>query len=135
MLDYHRIKKESVLDVHEAMRSPLFFNSTINRKLETDFILLILNDLMQRKNAAPLDKSRNRWEIYWHTLEEWASIIYNYVVNNGLTNTVCTFFELTQGDDVVNEGKQNIFEIIFICMKERVWTMLTKYACCASYTI
>lgn len=105
VLDYHRIKKESILDIHEAMRSPLFFNSSINRKLEPDFILLILNDLMHKKNAAPCDKSKNRWEIYWHTLEEWASIIYNYVVNNGLTNSVCTFFELTQSEDVMNEGK------------------------------
>lgn len=106
ILDYHRVKKESILDVHEAVRGPLFFNTSINRKLEFDFILLILNDLMQSKNAAPCDKSKNRWEIYWHTLEEWASLIYNYVVNSGLTNTVCTFFELTQSEDVINEGKK-----------------------------
>lgn len=93
-----------MLDIQESLRSPLFYNQVIDRKLEPEFILTILNSLMQSKNAAPCDKAKNRWEIYWHTLDEWANLIYTFVVSNGMTNTVCTFFELTQGDDVVGEG-------------------------------
>lgn len=63
-----------------------------------------MHDLARTKHAAPCDKTKNRWEIYWHTLEEWASILCNYAINNGLTNNVCTLFELTQGDMVTNEG-------------------------------
>jgi ESCRT-II complex subunit VPS25 len=35
----------------------------------------------------------------WRTPEEWATLIYNWVCANGMTNTVCTLFELHSGDD------------------------------------
>lgn len=104
VLDYHSKRKETVLDVQEAVRSPLFYNTSIDRKLNVEFVLLILNDLARTKNAAPSDKNKTRWEIYWHTLDEWASIIYAYASNNGLTNSVCTLFELSQGDNCADEG-------------------------------
>lgn len=57
----------------------------------------------RRSNAAPLDKAKNRWEIYWHTLEEWSLIIYDYVSCKGFLGSVLTFYELTRGDDTRDE--------------------------------
>lgn len=54
--------------------------------------------------AAPIDKSKTIWEIYWHSLDEWGNMVYNYVCNNGLNNTVCTLFELREGENTVDEG-------------------------------
>lgn len=71
----------------------------INRELNEQFVRTILCDLERTGNAAPLDKNKNRWEVYWHSLEEWASIIYDYVSGKGFSGTVMTFYELTQGDD------------------------------------
>lgn len=48
-------------------------------------------------------KAKHRWEIYWHTLEEWASAIYSYVTNRGLQGSVLTLYELSQGEEVQNE--------------------------------
>lgn len=52
----------------------------------------------------PLDKTKQRWLVYWHTLEEWGDIIYNWVQETGHVGSVCTFYELTQGEDIVDQG-------------------------------
>lgn len=104
VLDYLRFNKQFIIDIREAQHQTLFSNTAINRKLDTECLLAILSDLQRTQNAIPLDKQRNRWEIYWHTLEEWAAIIYNYINSKGATNSVLTLFELTQGDEVQEEG-------------------------------
>lgn len=103
VLDYLRFNKQFIIDIREAQHQTLFSNTAINRKLDTECLLAILSDLQRTQNAIPLDKQRNRWEIYWHTLEEWAAIIYNYINSKGATNSVLTLFELTQGDEVQEE--------------------------------
>lgn len=72
-------------------------------------ILLVLDELARSGNASPLDKSKQKWLVHWHTLEEWGTIIYDWAQNKGLTGSVCTFYELTQGDDTVNEGIEKKF--------------------------
>jgi len=63
-----------------------------------------LEELGKSGNASPLDKTKQRWLVYWHTLEEWGDIIYNWAQENGFTGSVCTFFELTQGEDTSEQG-------------------------------
>lgn len=46
----------------------------------------------------------NRWQIYWHTLEEWADLVYSWVQRCGMVNTVCTLYEITDGDNSADEG-------------------------------
>lgn len=65
---------------------------------------MVLEELARSGNASPLDKTRQRWLIYWHTLEEWGEIIYNWAQENGFVGSVCTLFELTQGEDTTNQG-------------------------------
>lgn len=55
---------------------------------------MVMNDLCNTKNAAAIGKNTGTYEVYWVTLEEWSNVIYSYVVNSGLTNSVLTFFEL-----------------------------------------
>lgn len=92
VLDYCKATKQFILDVREVSHHPLFNNSNINRKLDIEFILAILSDMCRTENAAPIDKQQNRWEIYWHTLEEWGNIIYNYINDIGAINSVLTLF-------------------------------------------
>ncbi|KAF5294980.1 hypothetical protein FQR65_LT10623 [Abscondita terminalis] len=103
ILDYCRSTKICLIDIREASRHTLFSNTNINRKLNAQFLLTILIDLQRTQNADPIDKQKFRWFIYWNTLEEWASIIYDYVSSRGANNSVFTLFELTQGDDVQDE--------------------------------
>lgn len=99
VLEYHRLSKQSVLDVREAERSPLFNNTAINRRLPSDGIVAVLETLAKTGNAEPLDKTKTRWHVYWHTLPEWADIIYSWVQESGLNNSVCTLFEIINMPD------------------------------------
>lgn len=103
MLDYCKATKKCTVDVREANALPVFNNAAINRKLDPAFVTAILTDLQRTGNAAATDKQKNRWEVYWHTLDEWGSLIYSYVTSKGFTNTVLTLYELTHGDDAQGE--------------------------------
>lgn len=103
LLEYFRVTKQAIVDIREVHSNPLFNNTAINRKLPSDVILLILEELMKSGNATPLDKSKQRWLVYWHTLEEWGEIIYTWVQENGLVGSVFTLFELTQGEDTTDQ--------------------------------
>lgn len=103
LLEYCKATKKCTIDIREASGLPVFNNTNINRKLDPAFILAILSDLQRTGNAAALDKQKNRWEVYWHTLDEWGSLVYNYVNGKGFVNTVMTLYELTQSDDVQGE--------------------------------
>ncbi|XP_011152615.1 vacuolar protein-sorting-associated protein 25 [Harpegnathos saltator] len=99
VLEYYRTTKQAVIDVREVDTNPVFNNTAINRKLPSETILLILEELRKSGNATPLDKTKQRWLVYWHTLEEWGDIMYNWAQENGFIGSVCTLFELTQGED------------------------------------
>lgn len=78
---------------------------------------MVLEELAKSGYASPLDKSKQRWLVYWHTLDEWGEIIYNWAQNKGLTGSVCTLYELNQGDDTVDEGKSIFLNIYFFQFK------------------
>lgn len=42
--------------------------------------------------------------MYWKTPTEWGTVIHDYVVANGLTGSIMTFYELTEGNDGVGTG-------------------------------
>lgn len=73
-------------------------------KLAPEVVSLILEELMKSGNATPFDKTKQRWLVYWHTLEEWGDIIYNWAQEKGFIGSVCTLFELNQGEDTTDQG-------------------------------
>lgn len=103
VLDYHKVQKKYLLDITEAQSSPLFTNKSIQRKLNLDMIYLLLDELQKNGNVEWLDKQRQRCYVYWRTPEEWGKMIHTWAVNNGLNNSVCTLYEITNGDDAINE--------------------------------
>ncbi|XP_043278233.1 vacuolar protein-sorting-associated protein 25 isoform X2 [Venturia canescens] len=103
VLDYLKATKEATIDIREIHSSPLFNNAAIKRKLSPEVVSMIMEDLSKSNNACPLDKSKQRWLVSWHTFQEWADIIYNWVQDRGMTSSVCTLFELVQGDDTVDQ--------------------------------
>lgn len=83
--------------------SPLFNNTAIKRRLPDEAISTVLEDLQSRGNLEWIDKSRKRAHVYWRSPEEWGSLIYTFVKDRGMVNTVCTFYELTEGADTVDQ--------------------------------
>jgi ESCRT-II complex subunit VPS25 len=108
------------LDLHEAQNSDLFFNRKIDRKCSLEFVSEIIEELVRRSQAEWTASSSNekgtksnsssslllknrKCMILWHTLDEWAKLIYDYVNRNSLQNTVCTFYELSESSDTKRE--------------------------------
>lgn len=92
----------------------LFTNTKINRSLDKEAREMILNELCNSKNAALVGKNTGTYEIYWNTLEEWSIVINSWATNNGMTNSVLTFFELLNGDDTKSEDFHRLSEQVFI---------------------
>ena len=107
-----------ILDLIESQSSDLFYNKKIDRKLALDFIRLIIDELVKSGKAewigveatktkttikSNTESQQNRCIILWHTIDEWAKLIYEYVSKKALQNTVCTYFELTEADECRKE--------------------------------
>lgn len=124
VLKYFRHKRESQFTIGDE--SVLFANEQIQRKLSNDGILLILEELEKSGNAAPLDKKKLQWEIYWHPLDEWGNIIYRWASDNGMTNTVCTLFEISQGENAVDEEFYGLDQSVLV---KALRTLQAKQKC------
>lgn len=75
----------------------------ISRQLTEDGILVVMKDLARIGHAEPLDKSLTRWYVFWEPLEKISENLHKWAIGRGMTNTVCTFFELAQGDDTADQ--------------------------------
>lgn len=100
VLDFQKHQKKCTLNVGDE--TELFANEKISRKLPVDGRILVMTELEKSGNASG-DKRRLQWEIYWYPLDELGNMIYKYICDNGLNNTVCTVFELVGGEDTAQE--------------------------------
>jgi len=89
----------------------VFFNETIHRGLEMGFIRDIFLDLVKQQKAewisledTPLmfndegERVGDEIRIYWKNKEEWATEIWNWVLETGREGSVCTIYELREGE-------------------------------------
>jgi len=103
ILEYIRFHKIHQISIREMSSSALFYNSKINRRLSIKNIAFIMDVLVEKGNAEWLGKDKDRIIIYWRSPEEWANLIYDYVNSKGLTDAVCTIYELRESDDVEDQ--------------------------------
>ncbi|XP_013396325.1 vacuolar protein-sorting-associated protein 25 [Lingula anatina] len=103
ILSYQKHIKSHTLDVVEMQTSSLFYNKSIERKLSLESIYLILDRLEKKGHIEWLDKSKKQCYLMWRTPQEWGNTIYKWAKEAGLVNTVCTFYELTDGDDTAGQ--------------------------------
>ncbi|PAV85334.1 hypothetical protein WR25_22836 [Diploscapter pachys] len=104
VLDYAQHNKIYTLDVSECATTELFNNQKLNRRLSAEGVKAVFDYLEQHKHVEWLDSSKTRCHIYWRRPDEWGSLVYEWAVGNGLLNTPCTLYEITQGDDTVQES-------------------------------
>lgn len=101
VIKYHKFNKKCSCNVNEDIE--LFKNSEINRMLPVDGRILVMEELAKRGLAECQDKKRSQWQIFWFTLDELGEMAYTFANDNAMTNTVCTLFELCQGDNTVDQ--------------------------------
>lgn len=114
VLDQLRKGKGYSLDVNEAQKS-IFSNKEINRKLSIDGIYMVLEELQKRGHLEWKDaKTKKECLVMWRTPEEWGKLIYKYITDRSMTNTVCTLFELSNGDETEGEEFHGIEQWLLV---------------------
>ena len=103
VLSYHEHHKTLRIRLADIHTTPLFHNSKIDRKLSVDDVKEVLNELHKKGNLKWEDKNKTSCIVLWRTMNQWADILYNWVMENGAVNTVFTILELCQGADYENE--------------------------------
>lgn len=73
-----------------------------------------MDALGKRGLAESLDKRKYEWHIFWFTLDELGERIHNFAIDNGMTNTVCTLFELSEGENTVNEEFHGVDNAVLV---------------------
>ncbi|XP_067931782.1 vacuolar protein-sorting-associated protein 25-like [Watersipora subatra] len=104
ILSYCKHKKTHQLDIAEISSSLLFHNKSIERRLAKEHIIELLDKLAKEGHVEWQDVSKTGCLVMWRTPAEWGKLIYDWVKGFGMLNTVCTLYELTNGDD--SEGQE-----------------------------
>jgi ESCRT-II complex subunit VPS25 len=84
-----------------------FINMEIDRSLSLDFIQLILTSLVS-SGKAQWEKDKESCLIYWHTPDEWAILIYKWVFDTGKNGSVCTLYEIINGEECIEQGIRDL---------------------------
>lgn len=99
VLKYQKSQKQPFININDE-NTDLFVNKELNRRLNVDGRVLVMDALEKTSHAAPVDaKKRDKWEIYWFTLDEWANMVYKWASDNAMLGQVCTVFEIGNGDN------------------------------------
>uniref|UniRef100_A0A8D0GLR5 Vacuolar protein-sorting-associated protein 25 n=1 Tax=Sphenodon punctatus TaxID=8508 RepID=A0A8D0GLR5_SPHPU len=114
VLLYCRLNKLYTMTVMEAQESPLFHNQKLQRKLPLESIQVVLEELRKKGNLEWLDKNKSSFLIMWRRPEEWGKLIYQWVSRNGMTNSVFTLYELSNGDDMESEEFHGLEESMLL---------------------
>ncbi|XP_017837238.1 vacuolar protein-sorting-associated protein 25 [Drosophila busckii] len=93
---------------------PLYYNESINRRLSPELLLQVLEQLQRSGHAAPLDKRRQEWQVYWHTLEEYGNLVYDWIQETGQTNSICTFYEISSGESTTQQEFHGVDEAVLL---------------------
>ncbi|CEQ42150.1 SPOSA6832_03943, partial [Sporobolomyces salmonicolor] len=108
VLAWYRFHRQWRIDVSDqACLEPPFHHHALRRHLQLSTLRAIV-DHLALSGAAEYDpkpsKSRpptSAW-IYWKRPDEWATVIYDWIKETGQTNSIMTFYELTEGGDLVH---------------------------------
>ncbi|KIM47132.1 hypothetical protein M413DRAFT_440655 [Hebeloma cylindrosporum] len=112
ILTYARHRKLFILRVEDAEAAEsdwaeILRNERINRKMTPGHLCNIMV-AMADKNLAIYEPPKQKRSIlvYWRLPEEWAEVLYEWVVDSGQLNTIMTFYEIT--DPLVESALTNI---------------------------
>lgn len=118
ILDFCQHHNIHQLHLRDWLSKPPFYNESIERRLSLDALRLIIQSLVDSKFAewvGPYSgKDRDTCIIYFKSPEQWAQIIYDYVKEQSLHNTIVTFYEMLEGESTQDKQFHGLDEHIFL---------------------
>ncbi|KAF8159356.1 ESCRT-II complex subunit-domain-containing protein [Crassisporium funariophilum] len=101
LLTYARHRKLFVLRIEDAETAgsdweEVLRNERINRKILPAHLSNIFT-AMVNKNVAAYEPPKQTRSIllFWRLPEEWAEVLYDWVISSGQLNTILTFYDIT----------------------------------------
>lgn len=98
ILRWHHARKEYVFAWKDW---PLWENAAIGRKLGEEGAKAVVHELIRNGNAEWSDAGKSLVTLMWHSTDEIAAKLFDFVRKNGMIGSVFTVYELHQGDDVL----------------------------------
>lgn len=103
VMKYQKSLNQPFLNINDE-KTDLFLNKELNRRLNVDGRALVMDYLEKTAHASPVDvKKRDRWEVYWFTLDELGNMIYRWAQDNAMLGQVCTTYEIANGDNSIDQ--------------------------------
>ncbi|KAG7527693.1 hypothetical protein FFLO_06680 [Filobasidium floriforme] len=96
---YHRVFRIDAGAADGGDCREVLENKSIGRRLLPTSIRQLVSS-MEKEGLLSPDPPRqpNTFLIYWRKPEEWGSMIYDWVIENGMGGSIMTFYEITDGD-------------------------------------
>eukprot|EP00752_Nemacystus_decipiens_P002115 g2019.t1 len=98
VLRWHHSRKEYVF---EWRKWPLWENAAIGRKLSGEGARAVVDELIRTGHAEWNDVGKSMVTLMWHSAEEIAAKLFDFVRKHDMVGSVFTVYELHQGDDVL----------------------------------
>jgi len=114
LFDYARFAVIHIIYVRELNSEKPFSNFT-NRE---QYIIEIVEELINQKQAKWLSKKKNKVRVYWKTLEVWSDEIYNWAYENGKIEPILIY--------EIREAKQQDFSNLPLEDLEEIFKILAK---------
>lgn len=116
ILDFCQQHNIHQLCLRDWLNKPPFHNESIDRRLSLESLRLIINSLVEKRFAEWVGSSKDKETclVYARPPDQWAQIIYDYVKEKSLHNTILTFYELLEGDSTNDREFHQLDEIIFL---------------------
>ncbi|KAK9819282.1 hypothetical protein WJX81_008499 [Elliptochloris bilobata] len=119
ILKYCKHHKEFVLSTDAAEDHPLFVRKSIDRRLNQEARVHILNELVLQGAGRWLDAGQRRCLVLWRPLAGWADAIYGWARGAGLEDSVTTVDELSSGDEVAGTELEGLpRELVIAALQE-----------------
>ncbi|GJQ09346.1 hypothetical protein GpartN1_g1137.t1 [Galdieria partita] len=99
VLSYCKHYKIFKLSLTDSANSPLFVNTSIDRRLSISAIEEVFSRLVSMGYGEWLNKQANICLIYWRRPNEWAQIIYDWVERTGRRKSILTLYEIRFSED------------------------------------
>lgn len=111
ILDYCQYHNIHQLHLRDWLNKPPFYNESIDRRLNLNSLQLIIDSLVEKKSAEWVSNKSNKETclIYSRPPSQWAEVIYNYVKEKSIQNSILTFYELLEADSEFHQLDETIF--------------------------
>eukprot|EP00045_Choanoeca_perplexa_P017798 m.267100 g.267100 ORF g.267100 m.267100 type:complete len:182 (-) comp17636_c0_seq1:6002-6547(-) len=123
ILSYTKAKKIERFVVSELLTTELFQNRSINRSLNQEAALAVLDFMAENGNIEYQDAGKESCIVFWRAPQQWAALLYQWACDTGHLDTVCTFYELREGEYA--EG-QEFFGLDPVILRKAIAVLQTQ---------